>query len=131
MFTHEITLLGPCAAVIWTPTHRTFFLCFASGTGAETRLIRGGSLILVAWLVGLMQLANVSPATHSATSALARLPGIRGRMMVLRPCQKLRTLVCVAGIPGLRGRSLSDPVRPRPVARQIIPAPGQLHAMQF
>lgn len=85
------TLLGPCAAVIWTPTHRTFFLCFASGTGAETRLIRGGSLILVAWPVGLMQLANESPVPHSGTSALARLPGIRGRMIVLRPCQKLRT----------------------------------------
>lgn len=51
----------PCAAVISTPTHRTFCICFASGTGAETRLIRGGSLILVAWRVGRVQLANASP----------------------------------------------------------------------
>lgn len=31
----------PCATVIMTPTHRTFFLCFASGAGPETKLIRG------------------------------------------------------------------------------------------
>lgn len=51
----------PCAAVMSTPTHRTFCICFASGTGAETRLIRGGSLILVAWRVGRVQLASVTP----------------------------------------------------------------------
>lgn len=103
------------STVISTPTHRTFCICFASGAGAETRLIRGiADLSRLAG--GTRAIGECVPRAPLCTSSLARLPGIRGRMIIYHSTALPEAANSLRG--WLRGRSLSDPVRPRPVARE-------------